>query len=138
MIKKIQQVSIKGLIHRDGKILVIKTPRTSVKSAKWELPGGRMDFGETVEQTFRREMQEELGFKKVKLGQFINIWSFTRVRDGVDHHFVILDFAAFTDETDIKLSFEHTDYKWVGEKEADKLKMRSGHKKSIKKFFKWI
>ncbi len=95
-----------------------------------------MDFGETAEQTFKREMREELGFKKVKLGRFINIWTFTSVRVEFHHHFVILDFEIFTDETDIKLSSEHTEYKWAGIKDIDKLKMRAGHKDSIKKFFK--
>ncbi len=136
MLKKIQQVSIKGLLCRNNKVLVIKSSKTSKKPGKWELPGGRMDFGETVGQAFKREMREELGFKKVKIGKFLNVWSFTSVRDEFHHHFVILDFAISTDETDIKLSFEHTGYKWVGLDEADKLKMRAGHKKSIKKFFK--
>lgn len=135
MPKKIQQVSIKGLLCRDGKVLVIKSAKTGTKPGKWELPGGRMDFGETVEQTFKREMKEELGLSKVKLGKFINIWSFTSVRGKFNHHFVILDFVISTDENDIKLSFEHTEYKWIGIKEVSKLKMRSGHKDSIKKFF---
>lgn len=136
MLKKIQQVSIKGLLYRDGKVLVLKTPRKEKKPCKWELPGGRMDFGETVAQTFKREMREELGFKKVKLGKFVNIWSFASVRGKFHHHFVILDFVISTDEIDIKLSLEHTEYKWVDAKEACKLKMRAGHKESIRKFFK--
>lgn len=132
MHKKIQQVSVKGILSRDDKVLVLKT----AKSGRWELPGGRMDFGETVEQAFKREMREELGFKKVKPGKFINIWSFTSIRGMFNHHFVILDFVISTNETDIKLSFEHTEYRWAGEKEIGKLYMRSGHKESLKKFFK--
>lgn len=94
-----------------------------------------MDWGEQAERTFKREMKEELGFKKVKLGKFINIWSFTSKRNGVDYHFIILDFEISTDEFSIKLSAEHTEYKWVKLKDAGKLKMRSGHKDSIRKFF---
>lgn len=132
MLKKIQQVSIKGLLCRDNKILVLKTAR----SGRWELPGGRMDFGETAERAFKREIKEEIGFKKVKLGKFINIWTFTSVRGEFNHHFIILDFEISTDETDIKLSAEHTEYKWVELKEVDKLKIRAGHKESVRKFFK--
>lgn len=132
MNKKMQQISIKGVLCRNGKILILKTAR----SGRWELPGGRMDFGESAERAFKREIKEELGFKKAKLGKFINIWSFTNIRNGTNHHFIILDFEFFTDEDKIKLSKEHIDYKWIGIKEISKIKMREGHKKSLKNYFK--
>lgn len=132
MNKKIQQVSIKGILCRNGKVLVLKTTR----SGRWGLPGGRMDFGEDIGQTFKREIKEELGFKKAKLGKFINIWSFTSLRNGINHHFIILDFEFFTDENKIKLSKEHADYKWIGIKEISKIKMREGRRKSLKNYFK--
>lgn len=134
MLKKIQQVSIKGLLCRNRKFLVLKTPDTESKPGIWELPGGRMDWGETAEQAFKREMREELGFEKVKLGRFINIWSFTSERTEFNHHFVILDFEIYSDEIDIKLSAEHTEYKWIGIEEIDNFYMKDGHKESIKKF----
>lgn len=128
--RKIQQVSIKGILCRECKVLILKTAR----SGRWELPGGRMDFGENIEQTFKRGMKEELGFEKVKLAKFINVWSFTSLRDGIDYHFIILDFEIFTDENNIKLSKEHIEYKWIGLADLDKIDMREGHKESIKKY----
>ncbi len=108
----------------------------SLKRKYWELPGGRIDYGESAEHAFKREMKEELGFKNVKLGRFINVWSFTSNRRGIDYHFIVLDFTISTNEIGIKLSPEHTEYKWIGIKDISKLKMRSGHKESIRKFFK--
>ncbi len=43
---KIKQISIKGLLCRDNKVLLLKTPK---RKKRWELPGGRMNFGENVE-----------------------------------------------------------------------------------------
>lgn len=100
------------------------------------MPGGRMDFGENIDQTFKREIEEELGFENVKLGRFINIWTFTSLRNGIDYHFIVLDFEIFTDEDDIKLSKEHTEYKWIGLDELGKIDMRDGHKESLRKYFK--
>lgn len=100
------------------------------------MPGGRMNFGENIEQTLNREIKEELGFGKVKLGKFINIWSFTSLRDGIDHHFIILDFEIFTSEDKIKLSKEHTEYKWIGVDNLDEINMREGQKESLRKYFK--
>ncbi len=129
--KKIQQVSIKGLLCRENKVLFLKTS----DSGKWELPGGRIDFGESVDETFRREMKEELGFKKAKMGELMNMWSFTSIRGGINYHFIIFDFEISSDESKIILSDEHSEYRWVGKDEFEKLEMRDGHKETLKRFF---
>ena len=130
--KKIQQVSIKGILCRNNKILFLKTTRVG----RWELPGGRINFGENVEQTFQREIKEELDFKKVKLGRLINTWSFTSIRNEIDHHFIVFDFEIHTKESKIKLSDEHIEYKWAGIDDFEKMDMREGHKETLKKYFK--
>lgn len=130
--QKIQQISVKGVLCRDNKVLVTKT----ASRGNYELPGGRVDFGETIEAAFAREMKEELGFEKVKMGNFINVWTFLHDRLDAYYHFIILDFEIFTDEKDIKLSPEHTDYRWIGFNEIDMINMREGHKETLKKYFK--
>ncbi len=128
---KLQQVSIKGLLCRDNKTLLLKT----AESGRWEFPGGRIDFGESVEEAFQREMREELGFEAVRTGNLMNTWTFTSVTEGIDHHYVIFDFEIFTDESKIKLSGEHSEYKWIGKDEFEKLDMREGHKETLRKYF---
>lgn len=129
--EKIQQISIKGLLCRNNKILFLKTARVG----RYELPGGRINFGESVEQAFKREIEEELGFEKIEMGKLINTWSFTSVREDTNYHFVIFDFEIFTNESKIKLSDEHTEYKWVGVKEFEKMDMREGYKEALRKYF---
>ena len=38
-----------------------------------ELSGGRVDYGENIEDTFQRETKEEVGFKNVTIGDLINV-----------------------------------------------------------------
>ena len=77
------RISVKGLYLKDGKILLCKD-ETAVpfgKGAFWELPGGGWDFGETFEETFKREAMEEMGLEVSKISnQPIQAWPVKRER----------------------------------------------------------
>lgn len=42
-------------------VITKRTPRLRAHGGQWALPGGRVDAGETIEQTALRELHEELG-----------------------------------------------------------------------------
>ena len=45
---------------RDGRLLLVKR-RRAPEAGCWSLPGGKVDFGERVEDAIRREIAEEIG-----------------------------------------------------------------------------
>ena len=47
--------------HAAALVLTFRTPRLRRHAGQWALPGGRIDPGETPEQTALRELQEEVG-----------------------------------------------------------------------------
>lgn len=49
-------VSAAGLVYKDDKVLLIKTPKRG-----WELPGGVVEQGESILDGLRREIFEESG-----------------------------------------------------------------------------
>ena len=54
------RISLKALIYNDaGQILVVK----EIDRTYWDLPGGGMDYGETIESSLKRELLEEVGYK---------------------------------------------------------------------------
>ena len=61
-------VAAGGLVTNDeGKLLLI------YRRGYWDLPKGKLDEGETIEQCAVREVQEETGLKKVELGPKLGI-----------------------------------------------------------------
>ena len=51
-------ISIKGVLFVEGKVVLVRNERD-----EWELPGGRMDAGETPQQALVREFDEELAIR---------------------------------------------------------------------------
>ncbi len=49
--------------RNDGCILLQKRPENTAMAGLWEFPGGKMEKGETPEQSLIREISEELGVK---------------------------------------------------------------------------
>jgi len=60
------RISIKVLVKNlDDTLLVVQ----DTTNGTWEVPGGGLDHGETIEQTAKREIQEELGVALSKFGK---------------------------------------------------------------------
>ena len=80
----------------------------------WDFPKGHIEKGESETETTLRELREETGISNVKL--FPNFrekieYSFRRGRSIIKKQVVY--FLGETEEKDITLSHEHTDFIWA-------------------------
>ncbi len=55
----------------DGRILLIRRGDTG----EWALPGGTLEWGETLREALPRELLEEAGVEQVELGQLLGVYS---------------------------------------------------------------
>ncbi|MDX2097307.1 MAG: NUDIX hydrolase [Leptolyngbyaceae cyanobacterium bins.59] len=55
----------------DGRIVLIRRR----DNGRWSLPGGIVDWGENIETTVRRELQEETGLSLVKIRRLVGVYS---------------------------------------------------------------
>ena len=61
MSAKIVLVAACALVDADGRVLLAQRPQGKPMAGLWEFPGGKVEDGETPEQSLIRELQEELG-----------------------------------------------------------------------------
>lgn len=61
-------VSVKGVILDGEKVVLLRSGR-----GEWELPGGRLEAGESPEECVAREIREELGLC-VEVGPLLDAW----------------------------------------------------------------
>ena len=73
-----------AVIERNGKYLVSRRMREDENV--WEFPGGKVEQGETLEQSLQREISEELGMD-VEAGDEIKVVKASRGDDTLEIHF---------------------------------------------------
>lgn len=59
--RRILLVAACALVDSDGRVLLAQRPEGKSLAGLWEFPGGKVEPGETPEETLIRELQEELG-----------------------------------------------------------------------------
>lgn len=59
--KPILLVAACALVDTDNRILLAQRPEGKSLAGLWEFPGGKVEAGETPEETLVRELNEELG-----------------------------------------------------------------------------
>jgi 8-oxo-dGTP diphosphatase len=58
--KRLLLVAACALVDADGRVLLSQRPKGKALEGLWEFPGGKIEPGETPEETVIRELREEL------------------------------------------------------------------------------
>lgn len=81
------EVRVTGLLVENNELLIVK--QLLKERSNWNLPGGALEFGETLEQALIREMKEETGLV-VEVGELLYVCDRFR---GLKKHVVDMSFS---------------------------------------------
>ncbi len=123
------QLGIKALIvNSEGHILLLKVNKEMLKNFSgdpyWDIPGGRIHRGSTVEETLKREVEEETGITNiVSVVPLAMVLSNIRIPlDNGDTGLILSVYVCEVNEpAEVILSNEHTEFRWFEPKEASAL-----------------
>jgi ADP-ribose pyrophosphatase YjhB (NUDIX family) len=116
------QLAVSGAIFRDGKVLLVRRARSPGKGF-YSLPGGRVEFGESLHAALHREVDEETGLRIEILG----LAGWREVLPGTGGgHYLIMSFAARWTAREPVLNDEHDDFIWIDADALGELKVTGG------------
>ena len=117
------QLAVSAAIFRDGKILLVRRARSPAKGF-YSLPGGRVEFGETLHAALHREVDEETGLKI----EIVDLAGWREVVPGTSGggHYLIMSFAARWNFGEPVLNDELDDFRWLAPDALDGLTVTAG------------
>lgn len=111
-------VIVKGIIIYKNKVLLLKRcEKDEINPGKWEFVGGRVEFGEDLEEALKREVMEETGIN-VNIDKILYATTYRRKEN---RQAFINVYKCFAKDGKVLLSEEHKEYKWVSKEEFRKL-----------------
>jgi 8-oxo-dGTP diphosphatase len=117
------QLAVSAAIFRDGRILLVRRARPPARGF-YSLPGGRVEFGETLHAALHREVAEETA---LKIG-IVDLAAWREVMPGTNGggHYLIMSFAARWSCGEVVLNDELDDYQWLAPDTLGELKITGG------------
>jgi 8-oxo-dGTP diphosphatase len=128
-------IGVGGVVIQDERVVLIRRGTEPLKG-HWSIPGGRLEWGETLVEGVRRELREETGLE-VRVGELIE--AFERIfRDAAGrprYHFVILDFLCEAERGQPRPGGDVTEVAVVAEDELARYQLTEAATRVIRKAF---
>ena len=120
----------------DWEFLLLKRSMDTIYPGTWQGVTGKIELSETPFKTALRELMEETGLIANRLFTIDKVNTFYDYkRDTMN---LIPVFGVIVSTTDVKLSKEHTEFKWCSVDEAKKLITWDQQKKGVQIFYDMI
>lgn len=139
-------LGVGGVIIREGRALLIRRGKSPLEG-RWSIPGGRVEWGETIEQALLRELREETGLE-ARVLELVEIVEpvFDEAPEGSlptaapegeppQFHFVILDYYCEAPAGAAHAGGDAAAVAWAGEEELARFDLTVAALRVIRRAF---
>ncbi len=127
------RIAVRAIISNDfGAVLILQRTNTKYSAGFWELPGGKVEYGETVVNALEHEIQEETSLKITETKYFTYL-------DGIPGneklpHFITLIFTCKSSGK-VCLSMDSSDFRWINKNELSSFILAFKNENALKMFW---
>ncbi|MBF6340654.1 NUDIX domain-containing protein [Nocardia abscessus] len=68
---EVQQLVVGAVVQHGGRVLLLQRPADDFMGGIWELPSGKVDPGEAIDQALIREVKEETGLEVTAITNYL-------------------------------------------------------------------
>ncbi len=126
-------VGVGGVIFQEEAVLLVRRDQEPGKG-QWSLPGGVVELGESLSDTLRRELWEEV-LVRIQIGG--QIGTFDRIicdqEDRVQYHYVLVDFWGWVVSGDPRPASDVSEVRVVPLDELDMVEISLDLKEMIRR-----
>ncbi|HPE92458.1 MAG: (deoxy)nucleoside triphosphate pyrophosphohydrolase [Sphaerochaeta sp.] len=123
-----ERITTAGILMRNDAYFIAKREDTGSIGGLWEFPGGKNRYGESEQETLKREFAEELGLE-VEVGQLVHSHDFTN-KETLYHLKAYRVYADAVENLPFKV---HTEYRWVTLEELGKYEFAPSDQQIVRK-----
>ena len=106
----VQQLVVGAVIEDHARILILKRPATDFMGGIWELPSGKVEPGETLDQALRREVLEETGLAVTGIRGYLGSFDY---QSGSGKRSRQYNFTVDTEQPEAVRLTEHDEHAWT-------------------------
>ncbi|OHA17562.1 MAG: hypothetical protein A3H57_00785 [Candidatus Taylorbacteria bacterium RIFCSPLOWO2_02_FULL_43_11] len=134
--KIVQKIVMAGIVYSDNKVLILQRRNDeAILPGLWELPSGKRESMEPSIDALKREVLEET---RLSVEPVMPVYVFDyavkkgdEVRDTTQINYLVKPISG----TNVKISHEHQNYKWISEDQLSTCKLSDNTQLALRKAF---
>ncbi len=129
-------VSVGAIVINNKNCALIVKRGTEPGKGMWSVPGGKVEFGETLRQAVVRETHEETGMIVEPVDVLQVSDAIYRDNDGrIQFHYIFVDFRCHALKGELQAATDATDVRWINENELGSVPMTPTAQQVLRKAF---